>query len=59
MGAQQYGIIIFMRGENATDKKIYQIYRDEILITFISQTRSEYGEWRVGMLIPGELKSVS
>ena len=44
VGAQQYGIIIFICGENAMDKKIYQIYRDEILIPFIAQIRSEYGE---------------
>ena len=34
MGAQQSGIIIFMHGENAMDKKRYQIYREEILTHF-------------------------
>ena len=52
VGAQQYGIIIFMYGENSMDKKIYQIYRYGILVPFISQTRAEYVEWRVGMPIP-------
>ena len=58
VGAQQYGIIIFMRGENAMDKKIYKIYRDEILITFIVQTGAEYGEWQFGMPVLEELKAV-
>ena len=53
VGAQQYGIIIFMRGENAMDKKRYQMYRYEILIIFIAQTRAEYGEWKVGIPILG------
>ena len=57
--AQQYGIIIFMCGENEMDKKRYQIYRDEIIIPFIAYTRAEYGEWRVGMTIHEELKAVS
>ena len=42
MGAQQYGIIIFTHGEIVIDKKIYQIYRGEILIPFIAQTRVYY-----------------
>ena len=41
------------------DKKRYQIYRDEIHIPFIAQTRAYYGEWRVGVPIPEELKAVS
>ena len=41
-----------MRGENAMDKKRYKMYRDKIIITFIAQTRAEYGEWQVGMPIP-------
>ena len=45
VGSQQYCIIILMRGENAMERKIYQIYRDKILIPFIVQTRAEYGEW--------------
>ena len=44
VGEQQYGIIIFMRGENAMDKKGYKFYRDEILVPFILKTRAEYGE---------------
>ena len=59
MGAQQYVIIIFMCGENAMDKKICQIYRDEIIIPFIVQTRAQYGECGVGIPIPEELKAVS
>ena len=58
MGAQQYGKIIFMHDDNAMDKKIYQIYRDKIIIPFIAHTRAEYGEWRVGMIITEELKAV-
>ena len=52
VGAQQYGIIVFTRGENAMDKKIYQIYREEIIIPFIVHNRAEYGEWRVEIPIP-------
>ena len=59
MGAQQYGIIIFICSENAMDKKRYQIYRDKILIHFIAQPRSEYGEWSVGMTISKELRASS
>ena len=44
VGAQQCSIIIFMCVENAMDRKRYQIYRDKILIPFIAQTRTEYGE---------------
>ena len=44
MGSQHYVIIIFMHGYNAMDKKIYQIYRDKIIIPFIAHTRAEYGE---------------
>ena len=43
VGAQNYGILIFMRGENAMDKKRYQIYRDKILIPFIAHTIADYG----------------
>ena len=42
MRAQQSGIIIFMHGENAMDKKRYQIYREEILPHFFVQIRAEY-----------------
>ena len=58
VGEQQYVIFIFMRGDNKMDKKIYQIYRDKIIIPFIAHTRAEYGEWRVGMIITEELKAV-
>ena len=44
VGAQQYGKIIFMHDDNAMDKKIYQIYRDKILIPFIALTRADNGE---------------
>ena len=36
LGAQQYGIIIFIRGKNAMDKKIYKIYLDMIIIPFVA-----------------------
>ena len=48
-----------MRVENTINKKIYQIYRKEILIPFIAHTRAYYGEWRVGVPITEELKAVS
>jgi len=44
VGVQQCGMILFMRGENAKDKKRYQIYRDQIRLSFVTWTRSEGGK---------------
>ena len=45
-----------MRGESAVDKNGYNMDRDEILLSFLSQSQKEFGDWREGMPIPQEKK---
>eukprot|EP00957_Ditylum_brightwellii_P038162 2885418-Ditylum_brightwellii.AAC.1 len=47
VGAKQYGILLLMRnGVSDADKKRYEIYRDELLLPFISNTRKEFHGWQ-------------
>ena len=59
VGAKQNGILLFMRGDKGMDKNRYQIYRDEVLIPFIRESRSEFGGWKEGSPIPEDMKAVS
>ena len=59
VGNNQRGILMFMRGESGIDKDRYRIYRDEVLLPFLSKSREEFGGWVKGTPIPQELKAVS
>ena len=39
VGNNQRGILMFMRGESGIDKDMYRIYRDEVLLPFLSKSR--------------------
>ena len=54
-----YGILMFMRGDKGMDKRRYQVYRDEVLLPFIRETRKDFGDWVEGTPIPEDLKAVS
>ena len=61
VGCEQQGTVIFMRNDtNGGDIQRFKIYRDEILLPFISKSREEFsGFWREGMPIPPELTAIS
>ena len=59
VGSKGFGILMFMRGEKGIDKYRYEIYRDEVLIPFIKQSRMEFGGWEEGTPIPEDMKAVS
>ena len=59
VGSKGYGIMMFMRGEKGIDKERYKIYRDEVLIPFIKESRHEFGGWVEGTPIPEDMKAVS
>ena len=59
VGSKGFGILMFMRGEQGIDKHRYEIYRDEILVPFIRQSRTEFGGWEEGTPIPEDMKAVS
>jgi len=48
-----------MHGKNAMDKKRYRIYRDEVLLSFVMQTRLKFGKQQVENPIFEELKVAS
>lgn len=51
--------MMFMRGEQGIDKHRYKIYRNEILTSFIQQSRTEFGGWEEGTSIQEDMKAVS
>ena len=59
LGNKQKGYVIFMRGEKGMDKKRYEMYRDNIFLPFVSQSRKEFDGWMEGTAIPKYLKAVS
>ena len=59
VGNKQKGYLVFMKSEKGMDKKRYKFYRDNILLPFINDSRSTFGNWKQGDPIPPSLKAVS
>ena len=58
LGNNVAGIIVFMRGGPGMEVARYKIYRDNILIPFIKQTRRELHGWKDGCSIPNGLRAI-
>ena len=58
LGNNVAGIIVFMRGGPGMEVARYKIYRDNILIPFIKQTRRELHGWKDGQPIPNDLRAI-
>lgn len=56
---KECGVLMFMRGDSGMGKERYRIYRDEVLIPFIKQSRKYFGRWKEGMPIPKYMMTVS
>ena len=50
---------MFMRGDKDIDIDRYRIYRDEVLLPFIEETRIEFYDWDTSCLLTEDLKAVS
>ena len=59
MCVTHHGILLTMRNDVAIDKERYKMYRDEVLISFVSQKSIEFGDWKKGTRIPGNIKEFS
>ena len=59
VGEQKNGVLIFMGGDSGMDKEGYRIYRDEVLIPFIKDSRNNFGGWVEGQHISEEMMAVS
>ena len=57
MGSKQCGTLLFMK-EKGCDRARYEIYKEEVFLHFVKNTRLEYGCWVEGTPITEELKSV-
>ena len=48
VGNNQRGILMFMRGESGIDKDRYRIYRDEVLVPFVKESRNKLVDGKKG-----------
>ena len=58
VGSKQCGTLLFMKGKGC-DRARYEIYKEEVFLPFVKNTRIEYGCWIEGSPIAEDLKSVS
>ena len=58
MGSKQCGTLLFMK-EKGCDRARYEIYKEEVFLHFVKNTRLEYGCWIEGTPIVEDLKSVN
>ena len=59
VGSKGFTILMFIHGEQGIDKDRYEVYRDEISVPFIQQSRTNFGGWEKGTPIPEDMESVS
>ena len=59
VGDKQHGWLVFMRNDISSDKIRYHIYRDEVFLPFVRNTRSDFCGWIEGTPIPETLQAVS